>query len=250
MARARNIKPSIMDNEELAELEPLTRLLFVYLWMLADRCGRLEDRPKRIGAQALAYDRSADVNAMLDDLQRLGFILRYKAAGVACIQIVAFEKHQNPHVRESASELPAPEQGTTKDKPKHNLGSAEPSPRSPDSGFRIPDSLIPDCVCDTPAHTQAVHNFREVMKSRPDLNPETVFQAWKAHYSPDKRTWDKWLKWVAREQSPTQKPPSTADPDSRASVEAMGMSLGLGKWNEATEQWPTYKARVKKGQPA
>jgi hypothetical protein len=30
----------------------------------------------------------------------------------------------------------------------------------------------------------------------------------------------------------------------------MGMSLGLGKWNEATEQWPTYKARVKKGQPA
>ncbi len=250
MARARNIKPSIMDNEDLADLEPLTRLLFIYLWMLADRAGRLEDRPKRIGAQALAYDRSADVNAMLDDLQRLGFILRYKAGSLACIQIVAFEKHQNPHVRESASELPAPEQGTTKDKPKHNLGSAEPSPRSPDSGFLIPDSLIPDCVCETPAHTQAVHNFREVMKSRPDLNPETVFQAWKAHYSPDKRTWDKWLKWVAREQSPTQKPPSTADPDSRASVEAMGMSLGLGKWNEATEQWPTYKARVKKGQPA
>ena len=48
MARSRNIKPSIMANEELAELEPLSRLLFIYLWMLADKAGRLEDRPKRI----------------------------------------------------------------------------------------------------------------------------------------------------------------------------------------------------------
>ena len=247
MARARNIKPSIMDNEDLADLEPLTRLLFIYLWMLADRAGRLEDRPKRIGAQALAYDRSADVNAMLDDLQRLGFILRYKAGSLACIQIVAFEKHQNPHVRESASELPAPEQGATKDKPKHNLGSAEPSPRSPDSGFRIPDSLIPDCVCDTPAHTQVVHNFREAMKSRPELDPETVFQAWKAHYPPEKRTFDKWVKWIASEKQPASKPPSTADPDSRASVESLAMSLGFDRWDEMKEPWPKYKARVKKG---
>ena len=50
MARSRNIKPSIMANEELAELEPLSRLLFIYLWMLADKAGRLEDRPKRIAA--------------------------------------------------------------------------------------------------------------------------------------------------------------------------------------------------------
>lgn len=145
MARSRNIKPSIMDNEELAELEPLARLLFIYLWMLADRDGRLEDRPKRIAAQALPYDRHADVGAMLDQLHKAGFIVRYEAAGKACIQIAAFTKHQNPHVREAASTLPTPEQGTTKAVTKHNLGSAEASPRSPDSGFLIPDSLIPDC---------------------------------------------------------------------------------------------------------
>ena len=106
MARARNIKPAIMDNEELAELGPLTRLLFIYLWMLADREGRLEDRPKRIAAQALAYDRAADVPAMLDDLQCHGFIKRYVSGGVACIQITGFSKHQNPHGTEKNSALP------------------------------------------------------------------------------------------------------------------------------------------------
>ena len=157
MARARNIKPAIMGNEELAELEPITRLLFIYLWMLADREGRLEDRPKRIAAQALPYDRSADVGAMLDDLHKAGFIVRYEAQGIACIQILAFAKHQTPHVREADSTLPAPNLGTTKvvpshnlgttkTMPEHNLGSAEASPRSPDSGFLIPDSglLIAD----------------------------------------------------------------------------------------------------------
>lgn len=148
MARARNIKPSIMDNEDLAELEPLTRLLFVYLWMLADREGRLEDRPKRIAAQALAYDRNADVSMMLDKLQSSGFIERYEANGIACIQIKAFAKHQTPHIREAASTLPSIEQGTTKEVPKHNLGNAEASPRSPESGFLIPDTpyLIPDSL--------------------------------------------------------------------------------------------------------
>lgn len=106
MARARNIKPSIMDNEELAELKPLHRLLFVYLWMLADREGRLEDRPKRIAVQALAYDRAANVDAMLNDLALAGFIRRYRAAGFECILINSFLKHQTPHGTERDSILP------------------------------------------------------------------------------------------------------------------------------------------------
>jgi len=148
MARARNIKPSIMDNEDLAELDPLTRLLFIYLWMLADREGRLEDRPKRIAAQALAYDRNADASAMLDALQNSGFIERYVVNGVACIQIKSFTKHQTPHIRETASTLPSTEQSTTKAVPENNLGSVEASPRSPDTGYLIPDTgyLIPDSL--------------------------------------------------------------------------------------------------------
>ena len=53
MARARNIKPGFFDNETLGELPALTRLLFIGLWCLADREGRLQDRPKRIKKELL-----------------------------------------------------------------------------------------------------------------------------------------------------------------------------------------------------
>jgi hypothetical protein len=149
MARARNIKPSIMANEDLSDLAPLTRLLFVYLWMLADREGRLEDRPKRIAALALPYDRAADVGAMLDELQSAGFIARYVAAGQACIQVLTFREHQTPHIREAASALPEYGQGTFKAVLSTSLGQTEPSPRSPEPGFS--DSLIPESGLGTAA---------------------------------------------------------------------------------------------------
>lgn len=159
MARSRNIKPAIMSNEDLAELKPIERLLFIYLWMLADREGRLEDRPKRIRAEALPYD-NVDADKMLDQLVDAGFIRRYSVDGEKIIQIVNFLKHQNPHVREAASALPEEGPETTeiepppeKDDARHCLGSAEASPRSPDS--LIPDSLIPDSnkpPCAPPAH--------------------------------------------------------------------------------------------------
>ena len=142
MARSRNIKPSIMENEDLADLAPIVRLLFIYLWMLADREGRLEDRPKRIAGRALPYDRDADVDDLLNQLAVAGFITRYKVGDQSLIHITNFAKHQSPHVRETASELPGMEEGIIKEVSRHDLGSASPSPRSPDSLFLIPDSLL------------------------------------------------------------------------------------------------------------
>lgn len=108
MARSRNIKPSFFTNDELAEIPAIGRLLFIGLWTLADREGRLEDRPKRIKAQLFAYD-EVDCDAMLGELERAGFIQRYVAQGVRCIHIVNFLKHQMPHHKEAASELPPPD---------------------------------------------------------------------------------------------------------------------------------------------
>lgn len=158
MARSRNIKPGIMDNEELAALPPLARLLFIYLWMLADKAGRLEDRPARIKKQAIGYD-NADCEGMLCQLAASGFITRYAVGGEKFIQINNFTKHQTPHVREAESVLPSldsaePVQSTAKVVPEHSLGSDKASPRSPDS--LIPDSLIPDTgFTDTTAQAPA-----------------------------------------------------------------------------------------------
>lgn len=144
MARARNIKPGLMENELLADLSHGHRLLFIYLWMLADRDGRVEDRPKRIKGQAFPYDDEMDIDGMLSDLSRAGFILRYECAGVSAIQVLNFAKHQTPHIREKASALPAPCLEHAEVVASTILGSAEASPRSPDS--LIEDSLIPDSL--------------------------------------------------------------------------------------------------------
>ena len=107
MPRARNIKPGFFMNEELAECDLAARLVFIGLWSLADREGRLEDRPKRIRAFVFPYE-NYDVDELLNQLQEHGFILRYEVDGNKYIQVLNFKKHQKPHPREAASDIPPP----------------------------------------------------------------------------------------------------------------------------------------------
>jgi hypothetical protein len=117
MARTRNLKPSFFTNDSLAEIDPLGRLLFQGLWCIADRDGRLLDRPKKIKVEILPFD-DCDVEQYLKQLSARGFIERYVVDEVHYIQIVKFTKHQHPHPRETASEIPA--------NPEPHLGIAEP----------------------------------------------------------------------------------------------------------------------------
>lgn len=105
MARARNIKPGFCRNEDLAECSVWARLCFALLPMLADREGRLEDRPKRIKGDLFPFD-SVEVEPLLVELDRRGLIARYSVGSLGLIQILGFRKHQNPHHREPASSLP------------------------------------------------------------------------------------------------------------------------------------------------
>lgn len=107
MARARNIKPSFFTNLELGECDPIARLLFIGLWCIADRQGRLEDKPKQIKIQTIPYD-NADCDYLLKQLHDNGFIYRYSDKGKSYIQINNFLKHQNPHMKEKESEIPPP----------------------------------------------------------------------------------------------------------------------------------------------
>ena len=111
MARMRTIKPGFFTNDQLAEIQPLGRLLFAGLWTMADREGRLEDRPKRIKAELLPYD-ECNADALLGELAQGGFIIRYEAAGHRYIQVTAFSKHQCPNVKELASTIPQPPENT------------------------------------------------------------------------------------------------------------------------------------------
>jgi len=105
MARARNIKPGFFKNEDLAECSVWARLLFPGLWMLADREGRIEDRPRRIKGELFPFD-SVEVEPLLLELEKWNFIKRYESDCKRVIQIVNFSVHQSPHGTEKDSDLP------------------------------------------------------------------------------------------------------------------------------------------------
>ena len=129
--RARNIKPGFFRDEQLLQVPPLGRLLFAGLWCLADREGRLLDRPAQIKWDILPAD-DCDVNALLAELTMRGFIRRYTADGTRYIEVTRFLAHQRPHYKEKASIIPPPPDTTPAQK--H------------DSTLLIPDSLIPDSL--------------------------------------------------------------------------------------------------------
>lgn len=109
--RARNIKPGLFTNEILGTAPEVNTLLFAGLWCIADRDGRLEDRPARIHSQILPYRPTAKVEQILAWLHSEGFISRYTVDGRRYIQIANWKKHQSPHHRENGSVIPAPVPG-------------------------------------------------------------------------------------------------------------------------------------------
>lgn len=109
MARIRTIKPDFFFDEGIASLPHPVRLLFIGLWCLADKEGRLEDRPRFIGAQLFPYEKP-DIDAMLDKLCP-EWMVRYEVDGKKYIQINTFTKHQRIGNREPESVLPPCEAG-------------------------------------------------------------------------------------------------------------------------------------------
>lgn len=202
MARARNIKPGFFRNEILAELEPLTRILFAGLWTVADREGRLEDRPRRIKADVLPYDDDADVDAMLAALAEKSFIARYKYGASSYIQIIQFDKHQNPHKGEAQSSIPPMDTAEPSATDSGNVETTNPagtgkSPEHSKSTVQTPesnstnladslntDSLIPDsgllersCAhardgADAPEHASAATTPRKPKTNRATQIPD------------------------------------------------------------------------------
>ena len=144
MSRARNIKPGFFKNDRLAECDPLARLLFAGLWCEADRSGRMLDRPKRLKAEYLPYD-DCDIEILLNQLHSYGFIVRYVVADVAYISVPAFNKHQNPHIKEPESTIPAPCENSSSTVQVTDENSSSPA----DSPSLIPDS--PSHGADAPA---------------------------------------------------------------------------------------------------
>lgn len=193
MARARNIKPGFFRNADLVELPMEARLLFIGLWTLADREGRLEDRPKQIKMEIFPAD-SVDCDALLMQLASTGMVARYEVDGKRYLQVVNFTKHQNPHRDEKASTVPDQEGNLATPAPapkKHGANTVQAPGEDdastvaigliPDPGFLIPDSsteakasLSPDKSDAVPhcPHTELIDLYAEQLPTLPQPKPE------------------------------------------------------------------------------
>jgi hypothetical protein len=168
--RSRNIKPGLFRNEILGAADPLLTILFEGLWCIADREGRLEDRPLRIKAEIFPYRDIPDIDGYLTQLQKMGFVRRYKVNNAALIEVLNFKKHQSPHHTEKKSQLPAPVNSPL------------------EHGGNPPDSLIPDSLIHgftdsliesqntkasaSPTHSQKILQTKSETKSTPESNPK------------------------------------------------------------------------------
>lgn len=124
MARARNIKPAFFTNDKLSECSAFARLLFIGLWTICDREGRLFDRPKKIKAEVLPYD-DCNVDSLLNELHNNGFVVRYCVDTERIIEVVNFVKHQNPHIKEPVSTIPSFKDGAAEIKSLEKTGLAQ-----------------------------------------------------------------------------------------------------------------------------
>lgn len=138
--RARDIKPGFYKSDQLAECSMAARLLFPGLWMLADREGRLENRPRKIKAEIFPFD-DVDVAPLLVELENAGLIRTYEVNGTALVWIPQFKRHQSPHKNEKSSELPAHPDELSVTCPVQDKAKGESTPEMEGSAPEIPGKI-------------------------------------------------------------------------------------------------------------
>lgn len=219
--RCRNIKYQFFVHDVLPKCEPLARLLYIGLWCMADRMGRMEERTQKIRWQLLPSD-ECDIDSLLQQLEIHGFIIRYTVNEMKCIQVVNFLKHQHPHFKEPPSKIPPPEgyvdenphkkrkpqarprqaRGRTRASPGH----AQDKPQASPSDTLIPDMLITESSNDDYIKHSALSR----------LSANNLPQAW-AEWARTDRGWspevmqDVWVSFRDYWQSRTGKSAQKSD---------------------------------------
>ncbi len=93
MARIRTIKPDFWTDEEIVELDPMDRLLFIGLWNFCDDQGYIDYRPKKLKMQIFPAD-DFDLPAAMERLRKSSLVDAYDAPTGVVAHIRNWSKHQ------------------------------------------------------------------------------------------------------------------------------------------------------------
>jgi len=107
--RIRTIKPDFWEDEGLAELDLVTRLIYVALWNESDDEGRLRGSPRYLRARLFPYDEELDMGLHLSSLKATGRLREYSCRGQTYLFLPNFNRHQRIS-KPSKSRLPNPEE--------------------------------------------------------------------------------------------------------------------------------------------
>lgn len=224
MARARNIKPQFFTNDELSELPPLARLLFIGLWTIADFKGCFEYKPKRLKVQLLPYD-DCDIEQLVSALEKSRFISIYSVQGQTFGKVLNFNKHQNPHKneKEKGSDIPDIYQNDAENvmfsdnlediEINHDQNGSDPA----DSLNLIPDSCSP--ITDTQVSVspkfvfkselkklgvseEQASEFMQVRKAKKAVNTKNAFEMLIAESQKAKLSLDQAIDYCLKRQNP------------------------------------------------
>jgi uncharacterized protein YlbG (UPF0298 family) len=190
MPRSRNIKHNFFVNDELAEIDPLGRLLFIGLWTIANYNGDLEYKPKKIKALVLPYD-ECDIEELMINLDKSRFISIYSMHGCKYIHINNFCKHQNPHKNEKDKGTDIPEynpeyaqvidsKGVAINRDKIDSCSDKIDSNPADSCFLIPDSgtLKPDSCSQNPDSGTLNKTIVALKRNHKSESIQIIFDYW------------------------------------------------------------------------
>ena len=252
----------LTDSSEAAVIGAL-----YWLWSTADQ--HTEDGFME-GLTTRAIDRKTGVKSFADALISIGWLID----GADGVQIVDFEKHNGSSAKKrcqiakrvaghrcgnadvTLTALQNDAQSVTgalarereeKRREEITVGESASEPVTPQASTHPADAGPPPSF---------LPEYRQVIAvNRPDLavTSEQVWALFCEHYPAKKRGLARWTKWVNDEKTQAQGVPAggsvgvdpLADPDSRASVEALGLALGLGRWDGMDESFVNYKKRVR-----
>lgn len=95
MARIRSVHPGLWTDEGFVSLSLPARLFYIGLWNEADDYGLFEWKPMRLKMRLAPAD-AVDAAALLDEIERTGFLVRLQRAGKTLGVIRNFRKYQRP----------------------------------------------------------------------------------------------------------------------------------------------------------
>lgn len=129
------LSPEIYSDERFALMSAEAQVLMIGLLNLADREGRLEDKPRSIGLK-LHPGAARDTNALIQEIADAGLVVRYSVEERPLIAIPEFLAKgspwcQTPHPNETASTLSPPD----------NHGPPPVPPRSSNGATKVSRDL-------------------------------------------------------------------------------------------------------------